>query len=83
MDGEELIGIRSGKSWDEVVGEKPGELEKGGGEFRRGEGGNWGDTIGEELSKWSDVREGEIAAHFERVKSLTLSCSFKGDKEGK
>ncbi|CAK9183310.1 unnamed protein product [Ilex paraguariensis] len=79
----ELIGIRSGKSWDEVVGEKCGELEKGSGEFRRGEGGKWGDTIGKELSKWNDVREGEIDAHFEKVKSLTLSYLFKGDKEEK
>lgn len=41
------------------------------------------DTLWDGVSEVSDVREGESAAHLERVKSFTLSCSFWGVKEGK
>lgn len=41
------------------------------------------DTLWERVLELNDVREREIVAHLERVKSFTLSCSFRGVKEGK
>lgn len=62
---------------EEIIGSMAGNSgdEVGGFKFE--------DTLWERVLELSDVREGEIAAHLERVKSFTLSCSFRGVKEGK